>query len=102
MPGLDSGFLYNQLSDAGSDCGWFLGFTPALRTNQVHLCLLKPMNPPTPVRVVFLQVPELDTRFLHHHVASCGPDWEDFWDRRQLEDGIGSFSPRSLFMMLQA
>jgi len=102
IPGLDSGFLYNQLSNAGSDCGWFLGFKPAIPRNQVHLCRLKPINPAAPVRLVSLQAPELDTRFLQNHVASCGSDWGDLWDQRQLEDGIGSFSPRCLFIMLQA
>jgi len=36
----------------------------------------KLMNPPTLLRVVFLQVPELDGRFLHNHsadsVSDCG------------------------------
>ena len=34
----------------------------------------KPMNPPTLLRVVFLQVPELNGRFLHSHQADSGSD----------------------------
>jgi len=34
----------------------------------------KLMNPPTLLRVVFLQVPELDGRFLHNHLADSGSD----------------------------
>jgi len=32
------------------------------------------MNPPTLLRVVFLQVPELDGRFLNNHWADSGSD----------------------------
>jgi len=34
----------------------------------------KPMNPPTLLRVVFLQVAELDGRFLNNHRADSGSD----------------------------
>jgi len=34
----------------------------------------KPMNPPTLLKVVFLQVPELDGRFLNNHWADSGSD----------------------------
>jgi len=34
----------------------------------------KLMNPPTLLRVVFLQVSELDGRFLHNHCSDSGSD----------------------------
>jgi len=52
-----------------------VGLDAELRGGIRHVCVTsKLMNPPTLLKAVYLQVPELDGRCLHNHKADSASD----------------------------